>query len=437
MPDPRAPRVPDFLYGTAWKEDRTQALVETALRTGFRGIDTANQRRHYFEAAVGQGLAAVYGSGMLTRADLFLQTKFTYRNGQDHRLPYDPAADLPTQVSQSMASSLEHLGTDHVDSYVLHGPASGHGWTDDDAVTWAAMARERDAGRTRLLGVSNVSLRHLVQMAASGAELPAFVQNRCFARFGWDRDVRAFCAERGIVYQGFSLLTANLDAVRHPLIARIAARANATLPQVVFRFAQAVGMLPLTGTSDAQHMAQDLKSRDLDPRPPTTCAPSSRSSADGWSPDHDLPRDRARREERSPPDLLSGQRRGARPLDRVRARLAGAVDQLAASASLLRRSRVPDGRARTCAATADRACYARHEDYALEHIVKDMIELLDALGREKAIWVGHDWGSPVVWSLASHHPERCVGVANLCVPYLAEGLHAGGAAPARRPRHLS
>ena len=80
-----------------------------------------------------------------------------------------------------MASSLEHLGTDHVDSYVLHGPASGAGWTDDDAEVWAAMERERDAGRTRLLGVSNVSLRHLEQMALSGAETPAFVQNRCFA----------------------------------------------------------------------------------------------------------------------------------------------------------------------------------------------------------------------------------------------------------------
>ncbi len=66
--------------------------------------------------------------------------------------------------------------------------------------------------------------------------------------------------------------------------------------------------------------------------------------------------------------------------------------------------------------------YARHEDYALEHSVGDMLELLAALGRDKAVWVGHDWGSPVVWSLASHHPQRCFGVANLCVPYLAKGF---------------
>jgi diketogulonate reductase-like aldo/keto reductase len=255
--------VPDFLYGTAWKEDRTAALTEAALRAGFRGIDTANQRRHYVEAGVGQGLAAAYRAGVVTRADVFLQTKYTYERGQDHRLPYDPAAPIATQVAQSMASSLEHLGTDHVDSYVLHGPASGHGWTPPDAEAWAAMERERDAGRARRLGVSNVSRRHLEQMAVTGVEPPAFVQNRCFARLGWDRDVRAFCVQRRIVYQGFSLLTANPEVLHHPLVRRIAAREGATPAQVVFAFARAVGMLPLTGTTDPEHMRQDLASRDL------------------------------------------------------------------------------------------------------------------------------------------------------------------------------
>src|SRR5215475_9441608 len=182
MPATEPARVPDFLYGTAWKEDRTPALTEQALRAGFRGIDTANQRRHYFEAGVGQALAAAYRAGIVTRAELFLQTKFTYEGGQDHRLPYDPAAPLSTQVAQSLASSLEHLATDHVDSYVLHGPASGYGWTPEDAEVWAAMLRERDAGRARLLGVSNVSLRHLEQMSAAEVGAVAFVQNRCFAR---------------------------------------------------------------------------------------------------------------------------------------------------------------------------------------------------------------------------------------------------------------
>src|SRR5271154_7134512 len=105
-------RVPRFLYGTAWKEDETQRLTELALRQGFRGIDTANQRRHYHEAAVGQAIAASIESGLVVRDELFLQTKFTFRNGQDERLPYDPKAPIPKQVEQSFASSLQHLGTD-------------------------------------------------------------------------------------------------------------------------------------------------------------------------------------------------------------------------------------------------------------------------------------------------------------------------------------
>ena len=199
----------------------------------------------------------------MTRDDLFLQTKFTYQPGQDHRLPYDPAASLSTQVAQSMASSLDHLATDHVDSYVLHGPSSNHDWTDVDAEVWEAMRNERDAGHTRVLGASNVSLRHLQQMATARAELPAFLQNRCYARLGWDRAVRSFCREHKIVYQGFSLLTANQEVQHHPLIASLAAGANAKPAQVVFSFARTIGILPLTGTSNAEHMKQDLASRDI------------------------------------------------------------------------------------------------------------------------------------------------------------------------------
>lgn len=252
-----------FIYGTAWKEDRTATLTERALCMGFRAIDTANQRKHYLEAGVGEGLAAAYGDGVVTRADLFLQTKFTYQRGQDERLPYDPEATLAVQVSQSLASSLEHLRTDHVDSFLLHGPSSHEEWMNADSEVWEAMRKERDAGRTRLLGVSNVSLQHLEQMEAAHSELPAFVQNRCFARLGWDRDVRAFCTQRKIVYQGFSLLTANRQVVQHEMLTSFAARLSATPAQVVFSFACAVGILPMTGTSSAEHMNEDLASLDL------------------------------------------------------------------------------------------------------------------------------------------------------------------------------
>src|SRR5688572_9311594 len=85
-------RVPRLLYGTAWKEARTSPLVTAALQAGFRGIDTANQRKHYHEVAVGEAVQAAIKEGLVQREDLFLQTKFTHIGGQDHRLPYDPAA---------------------------------------------------------------------------------------------------------------------------------------------------------------------------------------------------------------------------------------------------------------------------------------------------------------------------------------------------------
>ena len=263
MPEPLA-AVPDFLYGTAWKEDRTAALVETGVA---RRI--SRNRHGQSEAALRTRLAQEkawrlpIAPEVLARRDIFLQTKFTYRPGQDHRLPYDPTARLAVQVAQSMASSLEHLETDHVDSYVLHGPTSGNDWSELDVEVWEAMRKERDAGRTRLLGVSNISLGQLQRMTAAHDEGPSFVQNRCFAHTGWDREVRKFCHERGIVYQGFSLLTANLEVVHHPMVTDLAQKHQATPAQVIFAFARAVGMLPLTGTSNAQHMQQDLASREL------------------------------------------------------------------------------------------------------------------------------------------------------------------------------
>lgn len=250
--------MPRFLYGTAWKEDETRRLTELALRQGFRGIDTANQRRHYHEAAVGQAVAAVLAAGLTTRADLFLQTKFTFRAGQDHRLPYDPKAPIRIQVEQSFARSLEHLSTERIDSYLLHGPSRQSGLASADWEAWRAMEALHDSGRVRLLGVSNVSLEQLQALYQQARVRPQVVQNRCYAVHGWDRPVRQFCSANGLVYQGFSLLTANRATLAHPELTRIAARHGRTAAQVVFRFALDIGMVPLTGTTSIDHMRHDL-----------------------------------------------------------------------------------------------------------------------------------------------------------------------------------
>ncbi|MCB9748760.1 MAG: aldo/keto reductase [Myxococcales bacterium] len=258
--------VPEFMYGTAWKQRDTARCVLDAIRVGFRAIDTANQRKHYFEQGVGDGLARALDQGV-ERGALFLQTKFTYRRGQDHRLPYDPRADTATQVAQSFASSLEHLGTTYLDSLVLHGPERSRGLTVDDWRVWRAMEQLQERGAVRLLGVSNVALDQLAALCQHARRPPAFVQNRCYARARWDGEIRALCRARGVVYQGFSLLTANPEVPRHPDFSAICSRRRRTPAQVVFRFAQQLGMLPLTGTTDPEHMREDLHGLDfeLDP----------------------------------------------------------------------------------------------------------------------------------------------------------------------------
>lgn len=249
---------PPFIYGTAWKEEETRELTELALECGFRGVDTANQRKHYHEAAVGEALQAAFAAGTVGRDELFIQTKFTYAAGQDHRIPYDPDAPFAEQVETSFRSSLEHLGVDFIDSYILHGPSTRSGLAESDWEVWRAMEGLLEEGRVGAIGVSNVSNNQLQKLVEGAEHAPSFVQNRCFARTGWDREVRETCASHGIVYQGFSLLTANSRELRSPAITEIADRHDRTVPQIVFRFALEVDMIPLTGTTSEPHMRQDL-----------------------------------------------------------------------------------------------------------------------------------------------------------------------------------
>jgi len=250
--------MPAFMYGTAWKKEATTGLVLEAVKAGFRAIDTANQLIHYDEARVGEALLRMADEG-LTRAHVFLQTKFTPVNGQDHRTPYDRTASITAQVEQSFASSLAHLHTDHLDSYVLHGPYSRGGLGREDFEVWAAIEALYNSGKTKMIGVSNVSAGQLALLCERATHRPMVVQNRCYAALGWDKAVRDVCRTHGILYQGFSLLTANREIFIDPSIRLMAKKYGTGAAQVVFRFAMQIGMVPLTGTTNAQHMAEDLQ----------------------------------------------------------------------------------------------------------------------------------------------------------------------------------
>jgi len=242
---------------------RSRILNERSSKIqGFTAIDTANQLIHYQEALVGDALLALAKQG-IARDRLFLQTKFTSVGGQDQRTPYDASADLTTQVRQSFASSLAHLHTEYVDSYVLHGPYQRRGLGKADWEVWAAMEGLYRSGKTKMIGISNVTEEQLTQLCAQATVKPMVVQNRCYAVLGWDHAVREMCQAHGIIYQGFSLLTANEAVLADPAIRAIAARLGAGIAQVVFRFAMQVGMLPLTGTTSPQHMKEDLQAEQF------------------------------------------------------------------------------------------------------------------------------------------------------------------------------
>lgn len=246
-----------FIYGTAWKKERTEALVTLALENGFVAVDTANQAKHYAEPLVGDAFSKFIKRGH-AREQFFIQTKFTSLDGQDHRLPYDRTAKISIQVEQSIESSLKQLQVDYVDSYLLHGPYNYPDLGEEDWEVWGALEKVYHDGKTKRIGVSNINHRQLIALLERSTVKPSVVQNRCFAETGWDFHVRKICDAFKISYQGFSLLTANPFVMDFPEVKKMAERLEVDPAQIIFIFAHQLGMIPLTGTQNPQHMAQDL-----------------------------------------------------------------------------------------------------------------------------------------------------------------------------------
>jgi len=250
-------QTPRIIYGTAWKKTRTQELVTKAVQLGFRGIDTACQPKHYDEAGVGAGIAACLTED-LSRADLYLQTKFTPLSGQDpNRVPYDPRACLADQVAQSFQESLRNLRTTYLDCLVLHSPLSDARQLRE---VWHAMEAIYDNAGARQLGISNCySLQYLDSLCRSVRVKPAVVQNRFYADTNYDGEIRAFCRARQIIYQSFWTLTANANVLAHPRLAALASEYRRTPAQILFRYLTLVEIVPLVGTKTEAHMREDLE----------------------------------------------------------------------------------------------------------------------------------------------------------------------------------
>jgi diketogulonate reductase-like aldo/keto reductase len=251
-------RMPPLIYGTAWKQERTAELVEHAVRAGFRGIDTACQPKHYHEAGVGEALKRLFAEGF-DRDALYIQTKFTPLEGHDpKRIPYDPAASLAEQIAYSFDVSRRNLGCEIVDSLLLHSPLFPFSRLETGWRAMEALVRE---GKLRQIGISNCYDLGWLQRLYEIAEIkPAVVQNRFYADTGYDIALRQWCRERGIIYQSFWTLTANPMLLDSQTMRTIAKTRGIRVEQLLFAYLHRSGIVPLTGTTSAEHMAIDLAS---------------------------------------------------------------------------------------------------------------------------------------------------------------------------------
>ncbi|TXT11116.1 hypothetical protein VHUM_01867 [Vanrija humicola] len=243
---------------TERKKERTSELVYTALKQGFRGIDTACQPKHYHEPGVGAGLARAIADKVVARDDVWLQTKFTSVAGQDlaRPIPYDANAPVGEQVRQSVRASLENLGVARIDSVVLHSPLERR---EDTLAAYRALEALVDAGSIASLGVSNIYDAAELSWLIGQARIPlSNVQNRWYEGNGWNWPIYDICQAHGIAYQSFWTLTGSPSLLAHPLLRALAKRHNVTPEAAVYRLCELWNITPLCGSTNPTHMAQAL-----------------------------------------------------------------------------------------------------------------------------------------------------------------------------------
>jgi diketogulonate reductase-like aldo/keto reductase len=192
------------------------------------------------------------------REDIVLQTKFTYANSQDKRLPYDNKANIADQVKQSFFSSLEHLNTNYIDSYLLHSTFNTDDIATEDLEAWQAMENLYKKGYIKRLGISNISNEQLLKIYDYAEIKPVIVQNRCYAHTSWNASVRYTCKKLGIEYQGFSILSANLRLTRNIEFKNIVQKYKLTPAQVIYQAALKMGIKPLTGACNLDHLIENV-----------------------------------------------------------------------------------------------------------------------------------------------------------------------------------
>ncbi|OAA52689.1 NADP-dependent oxidoreductase domain protein [Beauveria brongniartii RCEF 3172] len=253
-------RMPKLVYGTAWKKDETANLVYTALKVGFRGIDTAAQPKHYDEQGVGAGLKKAVLEGVVKREDVFIQTKFTPPSGQNENAPYDFSASVQDKVHQSVQSSLKNftiVGQNaYLDSLVLHSPLDT---LDDTIVAWKTLEGYHPH-KIRNLGISNATLGIIEALYSRVTVKPAIVQNRFYPDTDYEAGLRVFCKEHNVKFQSFWTIGANPHLIKSQPVMNVVQGAGVGVVSAYYALVMGLeGITILDGTTKEAHMKEDLE----------------------------------------------------------------------------------------------------------------------------------------------------------------------------------
>ncbi len=216
----------------------TRRCVEWALERGYRHLDTA--RLYANERDAGLALNA----SRVPREELFVTTKL---RPEDHGFE---------NAQRACEASLKRAGLDYFDLFLIHWPGGGL-----RRETWRAMVALRDRNLCRAIGVSNYTVRHLEELLAQSDVVPAVNQFECHP-FLVQRELRAFCAEHGIVSEAYCSLTRG-QRLDHPGVLKIAHEVGRTPAQVLLRWGVEHGLVVLPRSVHQERIAENARIFDF------------------------------------------------------------------------------------------------------------------------------------------------------------------------------
>ncbi|MFF7454089.1 aldo/keto reductase [Kitasatospora sp. NPDC008115] len=240
-------RIPQLGFGV-WQvpDAEATAAVRAAIEAGYRSIDTAAIYEN--ESGTGKAVAEALAGG-LAREDLYITTKLWNSGTRDWS-----GEQGRDSVLREFDASLDRLGLDYLDLYLIHWPRPMHG---SYLNVWKALEQLKADGRVRSVGVSNFGTEQLTRLAEESSLLPALNQVELHPYFPQE-ELRAFHARHGIATEAWSPLGQGKELLSEPELVRIAAKHGRTVAQVVLRWHLQSGVIAIPKSVTPSRIKENL-----------------------------------------------------------------------------------------------------------------------------------------------------------------------------------